>query len=92
LTHGTTGGVLITHNIFADGLPTKTASASSGNYFVKIVDAGTGLLAWNAFATTADGEVAKATGTECIIPATYFTAGNVYEGAATEGDGFCRRT
>jgi len=91
LTHGTTGGVVITHNIFADGLPTH-APGASGNYFVKITDAGTGILAWNAFATTADGEVAKAAGSECIIPATYFTAGNVYEGAASEGDGFCRRT
>ena len=91
LMHGTTGGVVITHNIFADGLPTH-APGASGNYFVKITDAGTGILAWNAFATTADGEVAKAAGSECIIPATYFTAGNVYEGAASEGDGFCRRT
>jgi hypothetical protein len=83
-------GIVIAHNIFADGVPSKSGGSYGTNFIY--MNAGTGIVAWNSFASSEDGEIVKATGTDSCIPTTFFAAGNVYEGAATEGDGFCRRT
>lgn len=73
-------GIMIIGNYFGDGLP----ALSTGSYkrFVEIIGAGTGLLAGNFFAS-ATNAIADATGSECIIPTTFFAAGNFYQGAGT---------
>jgi hypothetical protein len=72
-------GLTIENNIFADGLPTH-APGTSGNYFLLITDAGTGILAGNYFASSTSSF--KADGSEVRVPDTFFMAGNTYDAAS----------
>lgn len=72
---GTYGsGVEIIGNIFSDGLPNTGAIKR----FIKIVSTGSGIVADNFFASTAASGAAQwgAAGTQCIIPVSFFFAGN----------------
>jgi hypothetical protein len=73
--------VAINHNIFGDGLPT----GGSTNLFIKIVGTGSGHLMGNYFASTAAATEYGSDGTDCIIPTTYFFAGNYNEDGLIAG-------
>ena len=80
-------GIVIADNIFSCGVPAGAGGYASNFIYIS---AGVGIVARNAFAT-ATNEVAKATGTECTIPTTFFCAGNTIE-AATDTKGFATRS
>jgi hypothetical protein len=74
-------GVMVHGNVFSDGVPT----GGTIGRFIKIVNATTGIVANNWFASTAAAAEYGSDGTDCVIPATFFFAGNYNEDGLIAG-------
>jgi len=75
--------VEISRNIFSDGVPTGGGTGR----FIHIIGTGTGILAGNYFASIAATGAAQwgPSGTQTIIPDTFFMAGNYAHDAIVSG-------
>lgn len=73
-------GIVISHNTFSDGVPSKSGGGYGTNFIY--ISAGTGIVSFNGFASSTNSIVAAA-GSECVIPTTFFCAGNFYTGTGT---------
>lgn len=81
---GASYNMQILGNTFADGLPAHVGGGTGR--FISIVGAtATGLVAGNYFASTAAAAQYGSDGTDCIIPATFFFAGNYNEDGLIAG-------
>ena len=71
-------GVMIVNNVFSDGKPAH--SGGSFTKFVYLAGGTTGVMAGNYFSTGTENSIADSTGTDCVIPTTFFCPCNWYEG------------
>lgn len=76
-------GLSITGNFFLDGLPAHDGGGTLR--FIKVADAGTGIIANNFFASTAAAAQYGADGTDAIIPTTLHFVGNYNEDGVLAG-------